>query len=583
MGIHLAVAISDAFDRAMTNLSPAWMYKALGIPDAEELAKRQAEMARLRAEHEASIKGADSPEVKQAIEDLKKLAQGFFDVRVDIDELAHAIGADVNESFIAKMKVALGQGPPPEVSEGGKQEVLTRNLSAAMHDLQAAMAAVRQEQTLLAANPFISPDNKQALSINLYAQELVRLKAAMDNLRAQRDNPFANTAQIEAANQKLQDSAARVKTIGIELAKLATPFRTELANWAQSFGSTAHQISSTIQSTINTSLQALNQYLVTGKFNAQALLQQIILLGLQLVEQLIIQRVIGVVNSNANVAQAAIEGPAIAAALSPAVTAQTIATDGVAALNAPGLVAAANAAILAVLAAPKQHEGGAIGGRRFHAGGLAHDEVPIIAQEGEIMIQRSIAQIPGMAEFLLGLNAGEFHQGGFVFGGRYHRGSGMDVGSNVFGPDSPFGKWGGPDFGGFSNYDPSTARMMMMLSGGGFMGPIGSNWFLQGPTMIPTTVGSSGYPRAVEVGPGTDVNVLGVSHHTPPKIVKHAGGAITRFHSGGSVGGGAAGGGGIHIYAFTDLKQLTRHLASKEGQKIIFDTVKGRRIDLGIS
>jgi hypothetical protein len=52
------------------------------------------------------------------------------------------------------------------------------------------------------------------------------------------------------------------------------------------------------------------------------------------------------------------------------------------------------------------------------------------------------------------------------------------------------------------------------------------------------------------------------------------------MHGGGSVAGS---GGGIHIYAFTDLRQLTKHMASKEGQKIIFDTVKGRRIDLGIS
>jgi len=55
------------------------------------------------------------------------------------------------------------------------------------------------------------------------------------------------------------------------------------------------------------------------------------------------------------------------------------------------------------------------------------------------------------------------------------------------------------------------------------------------------------------------------------------------MHSGGAVAGSGTGGSrGIHIYAFTDLKSLTRHMASREGQKIIFDTVKGRRIDLGI-
>jgi hypothetical protein len=233
----------------------------------------------------------------------------------------------------------------------------------------------------------------------------------------------------------------------------------------------ATQIGKTIEQTIGASLQAVNQFLVTGKFNAQALLQQILTLGLQLVEQMIIQRIMAAINHEAAVAQAAITGPQISAAMAPAATAATIATEGQAALTAPASVAAALFAIEGLLVA---HEGGAIGRgrkRRFHGGGLAADEVPIIAQEGEIMIQRSVAQRPGMANFLLGLNE------------------------------------------------------------------------------------------------------------------SHRGGLIPRLHGGGSLGSGSASGafgGGVHIYAFTDLKALTKHMASREGQKIIFDTVKGRRIDLGI-
>jgi hypothetical protein len=88
---------------------------------------------------------------------------------------------------------------------------------------------------------------------------------------------------------------------------------------------------------------------------------------------------------------------------------------------------------------------------------------------------------------------------------------------------------------------------------------------------------------AVPVGgwtPEIGMKNIGTSRHTPAMSEKHLGGLISRFHSGGGIGGG---GGGVHIYAFTDLKALTRHMASRQGQKIIFDTVKGRRIDLGIS
>jgi hypothetical protein len=62
--------------------------------------------------------------------------------------------------------------------------------------------------------------------------------------------------------------------------------------------------------------------------------------------------------------------------------------------------------------------------------------------------------------------------------------------------------------------------------------------------------------------------------------MQHRGGPITRFHDGGSVGASALG--GVHVYAFTDMNALVKHMASRLGQKIIFDTVKGQKIDLGI-
>ncbi len=57
-------------------------------------------------------------------------------------------------------------------------------------------------------------------------------------------------------------------------------------------------------------------------------------------------------------------------------------------------------------AATTLHEGGNVRRRRMHRGGLAADEVPIIAQEGEFMIQRSVAQSPDMMDILGALNAG---------------------------------------------------------------------------------------------------------------------------------------------------------------------------------
>jgi hypothetical protein len=63
-------------------------------------------------------------------------------------------------------------------------------------------------------------------------------------------------------------------------------------------------------------------------------------------------------------------------------------------------------------------------------------------------------------------------------------------------------------------------------------------------------------------------------------VVTHQGGVISRMHSGGSVK--SAGVPAIHIYPLKDKASIVRDMASKEGQKVIFDVVKGRRIDLGI-
>ena len=353
---------------------------------------------------------------------------------------------------------------------------------------------------------------------------------------------------------------------------------------------------------------------------------------------MLIQRAMAAINQSTAVAQAATSGQLIAAAYAPAATAVTIATEGQAAVAAPEEYAAALALIQAEAVA---HEGGPIERRRFHSGGLAHDEVPIIAQEGEIMIRRDVAQQPGMAEFLLGLNE-SYHDGGGVrrFAGRRRRfrtgrfGPRGGGDSFFFGSGAPSffgGGYGGGRFGDFfgsvveinppggipgepqtmtpPDIPPSDPGITITYPGGR-IATLGPNWATEGfdpgtfdpglfggpltpgpfavgsPFFTPmgdiTTIGPSGYPMAIPLGPFSiptypaQMDPGAIFSQVPSPT--HRGGRIsTRMHSGGTVGGG----GGIHIYAFTDLSALTKHMSSREGQKIIFETVKGRRIDLG--
>jgi hypothetical protein len=398
---------------------------------------------------------------------------------------------------------------------------------------------------------------------------------------------------------------------------------------------------------IDGALNSLNQGLVTGKFNSQQLLQSLAQIGLQLLEHIAIQQIMQAIGHAAqaeSVAAAAVTGPAIATAYAPAAAVTSTATFGTSAVTGETAVLAA---ILAVMGAVVAHEGGELGRgriRRFHSGGLAHDEVPIIAQENEIMIRKGIAQ--PFSPFLLALNAGDpaamtlasmFHGGGtiphFIFGGRYHDGSREDrSGMTILGV--PLGMVEGPsinpneidqtdpgmrdtniEFTSNIGDSPRDSQWLNSLTNFGFAPPIGTPGWLQGPTMIPSMFNPQGYPIAQPVwnNPTDPVGLFhGSQDHINPN--KHSGGLITRMHGGGSIGrfrvpsisrmhiggimrriprmhaggmtvsGGVSGSYGqtpIAIHNYTDMKALVKNLASSQGRNIIIDTVRGRRIDLG--
>jgi hypothetical protein len=337
----------------------------------------------------------------------------------------------------------------------------------------------------------------------------------------------AELARVDAMILKMGNDW---QTLAQKLAASTHPLQAALQTWANSFGTTMEQIAKTIEETVGAALQSLNTWITTGKFNLQSFMQQIEQLGLKLVEQFIIQRVMAAINADAAATLAATLGPTIAGEMAGAATAMTIATAGSAALAAPAEVGTALLAIQGLLIGGSKHAGGEI--ERWHTGGLAEDERLIVAQTGEIMIRRDVAQ--ENRDFLLALNAGyrtasTAHLGlrdlliaraGWGTTRHGHRGG---IGGASIGGAPP-----GTFYGGFFG-----------SGGGGEGGGFGPRFFL-----------------------------------------RHSGGEIGSYHNGGMIGAGL--GSGVHIYAFTDMNSLVKHMASRSGQKIIFDTVKGNRINLGI-
>jgi hypothetical protein len=214
------------------------------------------------------------------------------------------------------------------------------------------------------------------------------------------------------------------------------------------------------------------------------------------------------------------------------------------------------------------------------------DTFPAWLAPGEFVLGRSAAQALGL-DVLDRLNM--LHGGGIVHPARHYYQEAIE--EHLSGPrwatlgyDPQMGQYFSGAFGALAS--GSLARLTQ-IGGLGYLPPTMTPGWGQGPTMIPTTFTSAGYPRAVPVSwapTGGDYGVISGSRHMGVRRPKHEGGLISRYHDGGPVGspGGSKGAPGINIYAFTDLKALVRHMAGKEGQKIIFDTVKGRRIDLGI-
>jgi len=356
-----------------------------------------------------------------------------------------------------------------------------KDLTAALREEHAMLQQIRAEQELTKTAPFMGADEKQVALLREYGAEMAEIEAELariSRLKVGVTDPV-EMAQLNAQTLQLQN---RWRQIAQEQSALMHPLQAQLQTWVNSWGTAVHQIGTLIEDTIGKALESLNTWITTGKFNLQSFMQQIEMLGLKLVEQLILQQAMALINSRINAELARITGGQIAAAMAPAATAATIATEGAAAADAPWQVALALSSVTGILgggggsASGGFHAGGEI--PRFHNGGLSSDERLIVAQAGEIVMQRSVAQ--ANRDFLLAMNAGVIrHRGGEI-----------------------------------------------------------------------------------------------------PLALRHSGGEIGRYHDGGAVGGSTLG--GVHVYAFTDMQALLKQMASAKGQKVIFDTVKGQQINLGI-
>ena len=127
------------------------------------------------------------------------------------------------------------------------------------------LQGIRQQQELIQSAPFMGADQKSVALLHSYAAELEKVKQIITELQAKKASGGLDPAQIEQANQKLQQSNFEVQSLNQKILALQQPLRTELTNWAAGFGTTAHQIGTTIEQTIGASLASREPVPCDGK------------------------------------------------------------------------------------------------------------------------------------------------------------------------------------------------------------------------------------------------------------------------------------------------------------------------------
>jgi hypothetical protein len=317
---------------------------------------------------EAAV-GSLSSAVKEGQSKLKAaLAQLFSPVKTSVAEAKKEFeDAMADEGEVPSIPVL-----PTETPETlNKVTKASDALKEAMKELETAMQGVKQQQQLIQQNPFISADEKEKQSVQSLTQELNNLEAQIQKLETLKASGLLSGPELADVNQKLQQSNFQVKLLQENLSAKQSPYLTDLINWANSFGTTSHQVFTSFKTVADDAFNSLNQYIITGKFNLQSFLQSIELIGLKLLEQLAIQQIVAAIGDTAAVTSANIVGPQVAAAWAGAATAVSTATFG----GAAGIGATAELAALSTIQSALGGGSGG-GGRGFREGGYTGDGSP---------------------------------------------------------------------------------------------------------------------------------------------------------------------------------------------------------------
>jgi hypothetical protein len=244
-------------------------------------------------------------------------------------------------------------------------------ISVLLREHASLLTSIREQQQLINANPFLSADAKQALTLASMSAELLEISAAIEETKAAMSNSALDPVTHERLQVELKKDQFEFELLKLKISAINAPLTSQLASWVNSFGNSAHQIAGLIEGSINAALQGTNQLLLDAAFRTgdwkQTLVgveRQVADLFLTMLEKMALQQAAQLLGITTTTTAQVASGGAIAAAHAPAAAATSISSYGAAALI--GEIAAI-AAIVAIMAA--------LGGG-FKKGGYTGDGSP---------------------------------------------------------------------------------------------------------------------------------------------------------------------------------------------------------------
>jgi tape measure domain len=124
---------------------------------------------------------------------------------------------------------------PPVVKEFTTQFNAAKELATVLHQLEMAMAAVHQQQNLIAAKPFIGADERSRELLQSYNKEILDLEKGIARVQALQRTGLLNEPQMAEANAQIQKANNQIAVLRQRVLGLAEPLRKELTDWANSF------------------------------------------------------------------------------------------------------------------------------------------------------------------------------------------------------------------------------------------------------------------------------------------------------------------------------------------------------------